>query len=441
MEEDIQYHKSATIGKTGERIEKRLHEAIGKATERGEYEIAHDKELLMALSIVEDFIKRKKRVCYGGTAMNALLPANKKFYNPDRDLPDYDFYTPEADDDVDELVKELKSKGFKEVHHKLGIHEGTKKVLVNYIAVADVSSIDKELFNVLLRRSILKEGVRYTDPDILRMMMYLELSRPNGMVSRWEKVFERLELINKELPMKMICKGRQQYEMIPVELREKILGYGIENKRVLCNGPLAQLYRKGIRQGKARYEIRSGGPLLFTSPDPKEDAKAVKKLLGGDFDMYLHEERGELVPLRIELRQADTPICMFIQETACHSYNLLKLPDGRSIRVASLEFLITLYLSIEIFTTNSTDYLGDRIMCQVKEFIALAKENYGSKRSQFPAFSLKCEGHQVGYASLLRAKVDRVKEEVAEQKRRTRREKRKAAKAKKNATKKKGSAK
>jgi hypothetical protein len=441
MEEDIQYHKSVTIGKTGERIDKRLHEAIDKATERGEYEIAHDKDLLMALSIVEDFIKRKKRVCYGGTAMNALLPTNKKFYNPDRDLPDYDFYTPEADDDVDELVKELKSKGFKEVHHKLGIHEGTKKVLVNYIAVADVSSIDKELFNVLLRRSILKEGVRYTDPDILRMMMYLELSRPRGMVSRWEKVFERLELMNKELPMKVICKGRQQYDVIPVELREKILGYGIENKRIICNGPLAQLYRKGIRQGKARYEIRGGGPLLFTSPDPKADAKAVKKLLGGEFDMYMHKERGELVPLRIELRQADTPICMFIQETACHSYNMMKLPDGRSIRVASLEFLITLYLSIDIFTANSTDYLGDRIMCQVKEFIALAKENYGSKRSQFPAFSLKCEGHQVGYTSLLRAKVERVKEEVAEQKRRTRREKRRAAKAKKNATKKKGSAK
>lgn len=441
MEEDIQYHKTTTSGKTGERIEKRLHDAIDKATERGEYEIAHDEQLLKALSIVENFIKRKKRVCYGGTAMNALLPANKKFYNPDKDLPDYDFYTPEADDDVDELVKELKLNGFREVHHKLGIHEGTKKVLVNYIAVADVSSIDEELFNVLLRRSILKDGVRYTDPDILRMMMYLELSRPNGMVSRWEKVFERLELINKELPMKVTCKGRQQYEVIPVELREKILSYGIEKKRVLCNGPLAQLYRKGIRQGKARYEIRGGGPLLFTSPDPKEDAKAVKKLLGGEFDMYMHKERGELVPLRIELRQADNPICMFIQETACHSYNMMKLPDGRSIRVASLEFLITLYLSIDIFTANSTDYLGDRIMCQVKEFIALAKENYGSKRSQFPAFSLKCEGHQVGYASLLRAKVERVKEEVAGQKRRTRREKRKAAKAKKNATKKKGSAK
>ena len=441
MEEDIQYHKTLTIGKTGERIDTRLHRAIDKATERGEYEIAHDEELLKALSVVEDFIKRKKRVCYGGTAMNALLPANKRFYNPDRDLPDYDFYTPDADEDVDELVKELKLNGFKEVHHKLGIHEGTKKVLVNYVAVADVSSIDEELFNVILRRSVLKDGIRYTDPDILRMMMYLELSRPRGMVSRWEKVFERLELINKELPMKMICKGRQQYDVIPLEFREKILEYGIEKKRILCNGPLAQLYRKGIRQGKARYEIRGGGPLLFTSPDPKEDAKAVKKLLDDDqLAMFLHEERGELVPLRIELRMGDTPICMFIQETACHSYNIMKLPDGRSIRVASLEFLITLYLSIEIFTSNSTDYLGDRILCQVKEFIELAKENYGSKRSQFPAFSLKCEGHQVGYASLLRAKVERVKEEVAEQKRRTRREKRRAKKAAKNATKKKGSA-
>ena len=31
--------------------------------------------------------------------------------------------------------------------------------------------------------------------------MYLELSRPNGDVSRWEKVMKRLTLLNKYYPM------------------------------------------------------------------------------------------------------------------------------------------------------------------------------------------------------------------------------------------------
>ena len=34
------------------------------------------------------------------------------------------------------------------------------------------------------------------------MAMYLELSRPKGDVSRWEKVLKRLTLLNKNFPMK-----------------------------------------------------------------------------------------------------------------------------------------------------------------------------------------------------------------------------------------------
>ena len=54
--------------------------------------------------------------------MNAILPDSKKFYDPEVDLPDYDFYTPEIDNDVEELVKDLEKEGFKEIYHKVGIH-------------------------------------------------------------------------------------------------------------------------------------------------------------------------------------------------------------------------------------------------------------------------------------------------------------------------------
>ena len=45
-------------------------------------------------------------------------------------------------------------------------------------------------------------NIFYCPPNYLRMAMYLELSRPDGDVSRWEKVLKRLTLLNKHYPMK-----------------------------------------------------------------------------------------------------------------------------------------------------------------------------------------------------------------------------------------------
>ena len=417
MEEDIQLRQVSPVAASIEKVEKRLEEAIEKATYRINYESAHNEELINALSVVENFIRRKKRVCYGGTAMNAILPEERRFYNSDTDLPDYDFYTPELDGDVDELVKDMEKAGFKDVYHKVGMHEGTMKILVNFVPVADVTAISPDLFAIFYRRSVVKEGIHYTDPDILRMMMYLEMSRPSGMPSRWTKVFERLQLINHEFPIDARCKKsleKQQHHlsMIDIGIRKTIIDYCVDKGRVLCNGPLALIYQGGIRRGKARFEIRPGGPLLFTSPDPKSDVISIKGLIDNEgMKVYLHRQRGEVVPERLELRMNNKPICMFIKESACHAYNPVVMKDGRKINIASLEFLITLYLSIEIFTNHSQDYLGESIICQVKKLIELSQENYRANRSMFPPFAHECQGHQVGYASLLRAKVARIKKE------------------------------
>jgi hypothetical protein len=418
MEEDL-YHGSSSPGaltKRMEKIEDKLKKAMEVASERMKYETAHNEDFLGALRLVEAFIQRKKRVCYGGTAMNMILPAAKRFYNPDLDLPDYDFYTPDLEKDVEELVRDLKEAGYKDVYHRVGIHEGTKKILVNFVAVADVSEIEPELFAVLYRRSIQKDGIHYTDPDILRMMMYLELSRPRGQVERWEKVFERLQLINHEFPVEGAknCKGDGGHEaaFIPMEIRSVVLNYIIEQQRILCNGPMLSLYRRGIFKGNAQFLLKPGGPLMFTSPDPKSDAITLKKLLHRkDMRLFLHKARGEIVPERFELRFGNRTACLIVKESACHSYNNVPLEDGRILYIGSPEFLITLYLSLAIFTSHSREVLGDRPMCLVKGLVDLAMANYSAKRSQFPAFALSCRGHQTGYASLLRAKVERIQRE------------------------------
>ena len=407
MEEDI-IAKKGHANKRLALIEQRLEDAIDKASQHIRYQEAHDEQLLHALSIVRDFIKDKRRVCYGGTAMNAILPISKQFYDKNLDLPDYDFYTPDVDGDVEELVEILKKEGFTEVYSKIGIHEGTMKVLVNYTPIADVSLIDPELFGVLYRRSILKDGIHYTDEFILRMMMYLELSRPKGMPDRWKKVFERLELINEAFPIKGCTINVGKKLEIPMAFRKVILDFIIQWKRVLCNGPTVPLYRQGIRKQNAVFRIQEGGPILFISPNPKVDAAALQKLLDDpSIRLLRHRNRGEIVPERIELRSNKKTICIILQEIACHSYVPFPTNDGRTIYLGSLEFLISLYLSLSIFTLHGEDVLGPRILCQVKELIKISRENCRARKSQFPAFALQCRGHQTRFASLLREKIKR----------------------------------
>jgi hypothetical protein len=58
MEEDLHGYKYKM--KSTELAEERLKVAIDKASDKIKYDSAHDEELLHALSIVNDFIKRKK---------------------------------------------------------------------------------------------------------------------------------------------------------------------------------------------------------------------------------------------------------------------------------------------------------------------------------------------------------------------------------------------
>lgn len=68
-----------------------LRAAVDKAEERSGRAIANSTEVKKIISIVENFIKRKKLICYGGTAINNILPKQDQFYNTDVEIPDYDF--------------------------------------------------------------------------------------------------------------------------------------------------------------------------------------------------------------------------------------------------------------------------------------------------------------------------------------------------------------
>lgn len=157
-------------------------------------------EITNMLSIVVNFIKEKNLVCYGGQAINNILPKKKQFYK-NTDIPDYDFFSDNAERDAIELANIFYKMGFKHIEVKEAVHEGTFKVFVDFNAVADVTFIPKSLFIKFQKDSIEKEGIKYASTKVLLMGLFIELSRPHGDVSRWEKLYKRLLLLIEHYPV------------------------------------------------------------------------------------------------------------------------------------------------------------------------------------------------------------------------------------------------
>ena len=179
-----------------------LRIAVDKAEQREGKKSVSTPEIKRMIGVVENFLRSTKCVCYGGTAINNILPKSDQFYNYDAELPDYDFYSKNAMEHAKALADIYCKEGFTEVEAKAGMHHGTFKVFVNFIPIADITQLDTGLFAAISKHAIKIDGIMYAPPNFLRQSMYLELSRPAGDVGRWEKVLKRLILLNKHYPLK-----------------------------------------------------------------------------------------------------------------------------------------------------------------------------------------------------------------------------------------------
>lgn len=415
MEEDSKEILSPLLSKP--QIQKQieyLSDTVDKARYRIDYSIAHDTEILKAIEFVERFIRRKRRVCYGGQAINALLPKARQFYDSETSVPDYDFFSPTPDADVDELIDDLERAGFTEINKKVGVHEGTMKVYVNFIPVADCSLLPGPLFRIIQKKAHSVNGILYTDPDFLRMMMYLELSRPRGEVDRWKKVYERLTLLNAAYPVSG-CNEEIKVSNVLSDDRDTILDFCQKHKRVVVGPEFIEVLEEGSGKASMDKLVQRGGPVIFFSHKASEDAEDIKEMLihekGGGIRVH-HQSAltDQLFNFSTVQRRGDG-ICLIFQEDACHSYTILKLEGEKELRVAMPDLYLHLYYSLTLFGRKEKKYFQTSLDCLIQKLYQILKKARNHPTHFLPAFGLKCSGKQKGIATLLREKAERTEAE------------------------------
>ena len=416
MEEDSREIKSPLLNKPEIQKEfENLDKIVEQAQKRIDYQVANDPDILKAIEIVERFLRKQRRVCYGGQAINSLLPKERQFYDTKYMIPDYDFFSPSPREDSDELIEMLEKEGFTDVNKRVGVHEGTMKIFVNYIPVADISEMNAKLFRILQGRAKTVNGILFCDPDFLRMLMYLELSRPRGEVTRWKKVYERLLLLNDAYPLSN-CDQKIEVPTIDYNDRETVLDFCIKHKRVIVAPEMIELFEDRINRKKLDTLVKRGGPVIFFSHQAEVDGQDIMSIFPGSRMQIVKAMTDQLFDCVI-VKKKGQPTALIFQEDACHSYTLLRLDDGNEMRIATPDLYLHLYYSLLIFGKKEKDFFDTPIECLIQKLNSVIKLGRSNPSAILPSFGLRCSGRQKGIATLLREKAKRTDEEREREKR------------------------
>jgi hypothetical protein len=393
-----------------------LREAVDRAEEIQGQNVIKNPEIKKIITIVEDFIRKKKLICYGGTAINNILPKEAQFYNRETEIPDYDFFSTNALEDAKELTDIYAEEGFLEVEAKSGQHKGTYKVFVNFIPTADITHLSKDIFIALKKDAIKINGIYYAPPNFLRMSMFLELSRPAGDVSRWEKVLKRLTLLNKYYPLKgHDCdKINIQREISNAQIKNKeeeifyIMRKALINQGVVFIGGYAiSLYSRYMPIKK----LKKYPDFDVITEDPKTTAKIVKEQLeqAGIHNLKIVNKQaiGELIAPHIELKIGQDTLAFIYEPIACYSYNVIHTNDGE-IKVGTIDTILSFYLAF--LYSNKDYYDSDRLLCIAQYLFEVQQHNRLAQKGLLKRFSIKCYGHQNTIEELREEKANKYNE-------------------------------
>jgi len=399
-----------------------LRSSIDNIDKKKGEEMISNPQIIKIITIVEKFLKKHKLICYGGTAINNILPVEDQFYNKNIELPDYDFFSPTPLKHAKELADIYYDNGFIEVEAKSGVHSGTFKVFVNYIPVADITYLNESLYKAIKKKSIKREKIYYAPPNFLRMSMYLELSRPDGNVSRWEKVLKRLNLLNKNYPLnKNICKNMSFEKLIHYgtksnhkthikkDLYQLLLNFFITHKCVMFGMYAGHLYYNTYKKKTKTIKKIPDFDIFYEDPDELSVMLKNKLKQNGyeNIEIIKHEEIGDVIPEYIDFRVNNKTLVFIFKPIACHSYNVLTIKD-KKVRIASIETILSFYLAF-LFLKESK-YKVNRLLCASSYLFRMMRKRKPDMTGIFKRFNINCIGKQLTFEMMRAEKAAKYNE-------------------------------
>ena len=257
--------------------------------------------------------------------------------------------------------------------------------------------------------------------------MYLELSRPSGDITRWEKVLKRLNLLNKNYPLKATnCDpdsfakslSARSYNKQYFHEKDKIQDViksiaggatSSSDKLVLIGGYAFSLYSRYLKNQERAY-LTENPVFDMLSSNPDKTAKLIKeKLEAADIRDVSIEKKpsvSEYLSTHYEIKIGSQPVVYLFRPLACHSYNTIKV-DNKIYRIATIDTMLSFYL---LFLYIDRPYFNTkRILCMCEYLFKIQQKNRVKLRGILRRFSVSCYGKQKTIEDIRNEKAEQFK--------------------------------
>lgn len=221
--------------------------------------------------VVEEFLRKSKRIIYGGTAIDALLEVKGFKLREPMAVIDYDFYSPLYEVDSVQIANELFAQGYKYVRRVPAIHLYTFRVGAEFAPefLADVSYVPSKVYDRLPKVKI--GDFFYIDPQFAKIDLYKSVTNPHTNVVRWIKSYKRLEAMERLYPISIgKLKSPTIPQEIPQEMQEVIKRSAKNGTAILTTGIYAYNLYASLIPGANAINIPE---FEFLAIDPETEAK------------------------------------------------------------------------------------------------------------------------------------------------------------------------
>ena len=236
-------------------------------------------EYNQAKQVVKDFIKHKKRIVYGGFALNTLIkdkqPKDQIYKEHARS--DIEFYTPEPIQDLIELCDLFHEKKFPYVRGTEAQHEETYTIFVNFEQICDFSYMPKNVYGNMPVRKI--DGILYPHQSWILVDMFRQYNDPILSYRRLrDKTFFRTNALLKHYPLNLSTDSSFKKNTEHTGFKEQIFNVVSNMDTIIFTGSVAIQYYLTL-ENTIRYNNMELFSLNFKE-DIKNIYKDIQKILG-----------------------------------------------------------------------------------------------------------------------------------------------------------------
>jgi hypothetical protein len=260
-----------------------------------------------------------------------------------------------------------------------------------------------------------------------------------GDVSRWEKVFKRLILLNNHYPVNPTvncdvvnfqnkleaktvnsilssneslsasssAKDTNIEEEIHVIIRDTL----VSMDAVFIGGYACALYSEYM-DAKDKRKVQKTADFDVIVEDIEKGAIILKERLEDKINkkivMIQHAEISEIIHKHIEIKIDNDSVAFLYEPIACHNYNKITIENGTTVNVATIDTLLSFYLAF--MYAKKKYYNKDKILCMAMFLFNVQQQNRLKQKGLLKRFSLLCIGKQSSLEQIRSEKAEKYKE-------------------------------